>query len=163
MDSGKRESGLLTIAEAGEFLRLKSSTIRSWVLKRKIPFVKLGSRVFLRHEDCERLIQDGLRSEESKLQVIEGGKVNPHFCLDLEDGLKLEELLKQVEAHARCGLRDPLAVGKLLEDMYILTSRRGYFLRCIKNRFSPSLLSGYQAYRLRLAYLKNNKDIWFKR
>ncbi len=52
---------LLTVPEASEVLRLKPSTVRSWLLKRKIPFVKLGGRVFLRLEDCEAMILGGLR------------------------------------------------------------------------------------------------------
>jgi excisionase family DNA binding protein len=47
---------LLTVAEAAAFLRLQPSTIRSWILKHRIPYVKLGSRVFLRRSDCEALI-----------------------------------------------------------------------------------------------------------
>ena len=49
-------SELLTIAEAGAVLRLQPSTVRSWILKRRIPYVKLGGRVFLRRSDCEALI-----------------------------------------------------------------------------------------------------------
>jgi excisionase family DNA binding protein len=51
---------LLTIAEAASLLRLKPSTIRAWVLKRRIPHVKLGSRVFIRRSDCEALIAASL-------------------------------------------------------------------------------------------------------
>lgn len=47
---------LLTIGEASAVLRLQPSTVRSWILKRRIPFVKLGSRVLLRRCDCEALI-----------------------------------------------------------------------------------------------------------
>ena len=52
---------LLTVPEASEVLRLKPSTVRSWVLKRRVPFVKLGSRVFLRSEDCRAIIEAGLQ------------------------------------------------------------------------------------------------------
>lgn len=48
--------GLLTVLEATDILRLKPSTIRAWVLHRKIAYVKLGGRVFLRRSDCEALI-----------------------------------------------------------------------------------------------------------
>jgi excisionase family DNA binding protein len=47
---------LLTLLEASVLLRLKLSTLRAWILKRRIPFVKLGSRVLLRRSDCEALI-----------------------------------------------------------------------------------------------------------
>ena len=53
---------LLNICEASEVLRLRPSTIRSWVLKRRVPFVKLGSRVFLRRADLQALIETGLRA-----------------------------------------------------------------------------------------------------
>ena len=53
----KEESGLLDIGETADLLRLKESTIRSWILKRRIPFVRLGRRVFVRRADCDRLIE----------------------------------------------------------------------------------------------------------
>ena len=49
-------SELLTIAEASAALRLQASTLRAWILKRRIPYVKLGSRVFIRQSDCDALI-----------------------------------------------------------------------------------------------------------
>lgn len=52
-------SELLTVTEAAALLRLQPSTVRSWILKRRIAFVKLGSRVFLRRSDCEALISAG--------------------------------------------------------------------------------------------------------
>lgn len=52
---------LLTVPEASEVLRLKPSTVRSWLLNRRVPFVKLGSRVFIRSEDLLALIEGGLR------------------------------------------------------------------------------------------------------
>jgi excisionase family DNA binding protein len=50
-------AGLLTVPETATFLRLKVSTIRAWVLKRRIPFVKLGGRVFVRKADVQELIE----------------------------------------------------------------------------------------------------------
>jgi len=41
-------------------LRLKVSTLRAWILHRKIPHVKLGSRVFLRKGDCDALVAASL-------------------------------------------------------------------------------------------------------
>ena len=53
----ERYDDLLTLPEAAPVLRVKVSTLRSWVLHRKIPYVKLlGGRVFLRRSDCESLI-----------------------------------------------------------------------------------------------------------
>ena len=56
----KYEPQLLDISETAELLRLKESTIRSWILKRKIPFVRLGRRVFVRRADCDRLIEQSI-------------------------------------------------------------------------------------------------------
>jgi excisionase family DNA binding protein len=54
------ESALFTLAEASSLLRLKISTLRAWILHRKIAHVKLGGRVFLRKSDCEALIAASL-------------------------------------------------------------------------------------------------------
>lgn len=47
---------LLTINETAGVLRLQASTIRAWILHRRIPFVRLGRRVFVRRSDCDQLI-----------------------------------------------------------------------------------------------------------
>lgn len=60
------DSGLLTVPEAGRFLRLKDSTIRSWILDRRIPHIKLGGRVFLFRADLEKLIAASVVAAEPK-------------------------------------------------------------------------------------------------
>jgi excisionase family DNA binding protein len=50
------ENSLLTVAEAASLLRLRPSTMRAWVLRRKIPYVKVGRLVRLRRADVEALI-----------------------------------------------------------------------------------------------------------
>jgi excisionase family DNA binding protein len=59
MTETDRDSGpeLLNVQEAAAVLRLKASTIRSWLLERRIPFIKLGGRVFLRRRDLDALIE----------------------------------------------------------------------------------------------------------
>jgi excisionase family DNA binding protein len=47
---------LLTVAETASATRHKPSTIRSWILHRRIPYVKLSRRVFIRKADIEALI-----------------------------------------------------------------------------------------------------------
>jgi excisionase family DNA binding protein len=47
------ESNLLTVPEAAKWLRLKPSTVRARLLKRKLVHLKLGGRVFLRRSDLE--------------------------------------------------------------------------------------------------------------
>jgi excisionase family DNA binding protein len=54
------ESHLLNVGETAGFLRLKQSTIRAWMLQPRIPFVRLGRRVFIRRRDCERMIVGNL-------------------------------------------------------------------------------------------------------
>lgn len=56
--SGKGE--LLHIPEAARRLGMKPSTIRAWVLKRRIAYCKPGGRaVRIPAEEVERLIVDG--------------------------------------------------------------------------------------------------------
>lgn len=57
---------LLTVGEAGKKLRLQESTIRAWILKRKIPFVRLGRRVFVRNSDCQDLINANVVMPEKR-------------------------------------------------------------------------------------------------
>ncbi|HUY13670.1 MAG TPA: helix-turn-helix domain-containing protein [Terriglobia bacterium] len=51
------DSGLMTVPETASYLRLKISTIRAWVLKRRIPYVKMGGRVLIRRVDIQGLIE----------------------------------------------------------------------------------------------------------
>ena len=60
-----KNQSLLTVPEASEVLRLRPSTVRAWLLQRRIPFIKLGSRVFLRMEDCLALIDAGFRPAQA--------------------------------------------------------------------------------------------------
>ena len=48
---------ILTVPEAAALLRLQPSTLRAWILQRKIKFVKLGRRaVRFRRADLEAMI-----------------------------------------------------------------------------------------------------------
>jgi len=47
---------LLTLPEAAVLLRLKVSTLRAWVLRRRIPYVKVSRLVRLRRADVDALI-----------------------------------------------------------------------------------------------------------
>jgi excisionase family DNA binding protein len=53
-------SELLDVEEGAIYLHVKSSTMRAWILKGQIPYVKLGRRVFLRRLDLDRLIHNSL-------------------------------------------------------------------------------------------------------
>lgn len=54
------QSNLLNVTEAATALRLKPSTIRSWILKKKLAYVKLGRRVFIRRIDADAMIAANL-------------------------------------------------------------------------------------------------------
>jgi excisionase family DNA binding protein len=54
------DSGLLTIAEAANLLRLKTSTMRAWILRRRLPYCKVGRLVRIRRTDVEALIAASL-------------------------------------------------------------------------------------------------------
>lgn len=53
-------SELFDVEEAAAFLHIKTCTVRDWVYKQKVPYVKLGRRVFLRKPDLEKLIADSV-------------------------------------------------------------------------------------------------------
>jgi excisionase family DNA binding protein len=53
------EPELLDVPESANLLRLKESTIRAWMLNKRLPYVKLGRRVFLRRCDLRDLISNG--------------------------------------------------------------------------------------------------------
>ena len=59
-------SDLLDVEEAAAFLHVKAATIRAWVLKSKIDYVKLGRRVFLRKPDLDKLIEKNVVPAKAK-------------------------------------------------------------------------------------------------
>ena len=54
------ESELLTVPEVAAALRLKPSTIRAWVLRRRIAFCKVGRCVRIRRCDIEAFLAESL-------------------------------------------------------------------------------------------------------
>lgn len=55
-DKKMGQTELLNIAETAAALRLKESTIRAWILTKRIAYVKVGRRVFVRQSDVEAFI-----------------------------------------------------------------------------------------------------------
>jgi excisionase family DNA binding protein len=51
---------LLTVPETAALLRLRPSTIRKWLLEKKLSYVKLGRRVFLRKADLQTLLEESI-------------------------------------------------------------------------------------------------------
>lgn len=51
------ESDLLTVPEAAAFFKVEVSTIRSWILQRRIPYTKPGGKLIrFRRADLEKVI-----------------------------------------------------------------------------------------------------------
>ena len=54
-------AGLLRVPEAAALLGLKPATVRAWLLRRKLPCVRLSAwAIRLRRSDLEKIISDGL-------------------------------------------------------------------------------------------------------
>jgi excisionase family DNA binding protein len=87
------KQNLLTVPEASEVLRLKPSTVRSWILKRRLPFIKLGSRVFLRKEDCFAIIEAGLRlaNPTGDMEGATGNQTRPSIPAPLPSSLQQDK------------------------------------------------------------------------
>jgi len=49
----------LDVSGAAEFLGVRPPTIRKWILKRQIPYVKVGRLVRIRQSDLEKLLERG--------------------------------------------------------------------------------------------------------
>ncbi len=60
MPDQNQESELLSVDEAAKFLHLRPSTIRDWLYKKRVSYVKLSRRVFLRRADLEFLISSSV-------------------------------------------------------------------------------------------------------
>ena len=59
MEKKLERQGLLTVAQAAQILGMKEGTVRDWILKRKISYLKLnGKAVRIRPEVIERLLAE---------------------------------------------------------------------------------------------------------
>ena len=66
------QTQLLNVAETAAALRLRESTIRSWILNKRIPYAKVGRRVFVRRSDVDRFIDASVvYPESSKPETIQ--------------------------------------------------------------------------------------------
>lgn len=52
----KTKSGLIDYKEAADFIGLAEFTLRRYVSEKKIPYYKIGSRVFFKPEELEAWI-----------------------------------------------------------------------------------------------------------
>ena len=52
-------AALLNVKETAQLLGLEVSTIRAWILHRRISYIKLGRAVRIRLSDLQALIQAG--------------------------------------------------------------------------------------------------------
>jgi len=66
------ESALLTVPECAALFKVKVSTIRAWVLHKRIPYVKLGGKlVRFRRADVEKVIATRVVATENQLGVAQ--------------------------------------------------------------------------------------------
>jgi|TARA_B110000914_G_C15427822_1_gene429860 excisionase family DNA binding protein len=56
MESNK----LIPVQQIPEYLPIKMPTIRSWIMQKKLPVIRLGKRVFIKREVIERIQEEGL-------------------------------------------------------------------------------------------------------
>ena len=56
MESNK----LIPVQQIPEYLPIKMPTIRSWIMQKKLPVIRLGKRVFIKREGIERIQEEGL-------------------------------------------------------------------------------------------------------
>ncbi|MFX0201888.1 MAG: helix-turn-helix domain-containing protein [Candidatus Hodarchaeota archaeon] len=52
---------LLTVKESADLLRISPHTLRQWIFKHKITFVRVGRRVLFRRSDLEKLVEGGVQ------------------------------------------------------------------------------------------------------
>ena len=58
--SAPSQPTLLRVEQAAEFLNVKPSTVRAWLLKRKLPYVRVGARaVRIPRASLEKLVSEG--------------------------------------------------------------------------------------------------------
>ena len=48
------------VEEGAEYIGVRPSTMRSWILKKRIPYLKIGRRVLLRRADLDALLDRSL-------------------------------------------------------------------------------------------------------
>ena len=64
---------LLRIEQAADFLNVKPSTIRAWLLRRKLPFVRVGKRsVRIPREALEQLVSANYVPALEAVQAVPG-------------------------------------------------------------------------------------------
>ena len=61
MESNK----LIPVQQIPEYLPIKMPTIRSWIMQKKLPVIRLGKRVFIKREVIERIQEEGLSAVSS--------------------------------------------------------------------------------------------------
>ena len=63
------EQKLLDVPEAAAALRLQESTIRAWILNKRIRYAKVGRRVFIRQSDIDQFITDAVVEAEGEQRI----------------------------------------------------------------------------------------------
>jgi excisionase family DNA binding protein len=59
---------LFKVAKAAEDLTIKPSTVRSWILSRKISSIRVGRSVRIPENEIQRVLREGLRPAREPLE-----------------------------------------------------------------------------------------------
>jgi len=57
----------MTVLEVARALRLQPSTVRAWILRKQLGYVKIGSRVFVPRSTVQQVISDGTVQAKPKV------------------------------------------------------------------------------------------------
>jgi len=72
---GKKMADMMEAKEAAEYLRVSYWSVLNWARQRKIPHVRVGSRVLFSREGLDRWIADMEAQSVRKPEPIEYGKL----------------------------------------------------------------------------------------
>jgi excisionase family DNA binding protein len=63
------EPARLSIQEAADYLGVRPETVRTWIMRRAIPYYKIGKRVLILRSDLDRILDAARIEAEQPLAV----------------------------------------------------------------------------------------------
>ena len=55
-----------TIPETSKILKVKEVTVRAWIYQERLPVLRLGSRVFIKRETIDTVLEKGIPKQMEK-------------------------------------------------------------------------------------------------